>query len=50
LNIITRKEKAAEMAKRGALLVSRFSRTLRAAIPQRGAQTAYAATYVGGPR
>src|SRR3990172_9561877 len=50
LNIITRKENAAEMARRGALRASRLSRTLRAAIAQRGAQAAYAAAYVGGPR
>src|SRR4030067_112383 len=50
LNIITRKENAAEMARRGALRASRLSRTLRAAIAQRGAQAAYAAMYVGGPR
>src|SRR3990172_7512673 len=50
LNIITRKENAAEMARRGALRASRLSRTLRAAIAQRGAQAAYAAVYVGGPR
>src|SRR3989337_390281 len=50
LNIITRKENAAEMARRGALRVSRLSLTLRAAIAQRGEQAAEAARYVGGPR
>jgi hypothetical protein len=43
LNIITRKENAAEIASRGARRVSRAAESFRAAIPQRGMHAAYAA-------
>jgi hypothetical protein len=50
LNIITRKPNAAEIASSGVRRADSFSRNRRAAIAHSGAQAAYAARYVGGPR